>query len=243
MSETYTEIIARHYAAFRPSLHEPILAKCIGKEQRFDTGLDVGCGTGRSTIALAHYCNSVVGIDPSTAMLDNAIQSPKIKYLNGVLEESDLGSDSFDIITFAGVLFYSKSQDLYNEVVRLSKSGAPIIVYDFEVVLKAFDTILDLDKTESVEPSSYDHEINFSGLLDGRLDLKIEKKEVVRLGVSSTELAHLILAEEGAYGKLALRFGSDDVFEGVQRVLDTLSEGGNLHIKANIFYSIYVNTT
>ncbi|MFS4449073.1 class I SAM-dependent methyltransferase [Maribacter sp. 2307UL18-2] len=241
MSEAYSKITAGHYAAFRPSLHAPILERCIEEGERFGTGLDVGCGTGRSTIALADYCDSVIGIDPSSAMLDTAIQNPKIKYLNAILEESDLGSDSYDIITFAGVLFYSKSQDLYNEVVRLSKKGAPVIVYDFEVVLKAFDTILDLGNTENVGPP-YDHAVNFAGLLDGRLDLKIEEKEVVDLSVSSSELAHLILAEESSYRKLASRFGSDEVFESVQRILDTASMGTALHVQANIFYSIYVNT-
>lgn len=241
MSEAYSKITARHYAAFRPSLHAPILAKCIGTEQHFGTGLDIGCGTGRSTITLADYCDSVVGIDPSTAMLDNAIQDPKIRYRNGILEDSNMDSDSVDVVTFAGVLFYSKSQDLYTEVVRISKRGAPIIVYDFEVALKAFDTILDLGKTESVGPE-YDHEINFSGLLDGRLNLKIKRKEEVELSVSSTELTHLILAEESAYGKLAARFGTGEVFESVQHILDTPSEGSKLSVQANIFYSIYENT-
>ena len=52
-SEHYDSFTAMHYAAYRPPLHEVILDKTI--EGKFDLGLDVGCGTGTSSIALASF--------------------------------------------------------------------------------------------------------------------------------------------------------------------------------------------
>lgn len=46
----------------------------------FGRGLDVGCGTGQSPIALANYCRQVVWIEPSEAMLQKSIAHPSIAY-------------------------------------------------------------------------------------------------------------------------------------------------------------------
>ena len=64
----YTADIATHYKSFRPPLHE-ILLKRSFKNQRFESALDIGCGTGNSTIALAKYCASVTGYDPNKSRL------------------------------------------------------------------------------------------------------------------------------------------------------------------------------
>lgn len=61
MSEEYDEAIAYHYNAYRPPLHEVILSQVLGKDERFQNGLDIGCGTGYSAIALAKYCSQVYG--------------------------------------------------------------------------------------------------------------------------------------------------------------------------------------
>jgi len=49
----------------------------------FRVGLDAGCGTGHSAVALAKYCERVFGLDPSQSMLDVAQRHPKIAYLKG----------------------------------------------------------------------------------------------------------------------------------------------------------------
>ncbi|WP_436716151.1 class I SAM-dependent methyltransferase [Roseiconus lacunae] len=53
MAHQYTDAVASHYAAYRPPLHELILMRVISNQTRFCDGLDVGCGTGRSSGALA----------------------------------------------------------------------------------------------------------------------------------------------------------------------------------------------
>ena len=60
----YDETIAIHYAAYRPPLHEIILKKSLNSAGNPRIGLDIGCGTSRSSQALKEYCHYVVGIDP-----------------------------------------------------------------------------------------------------------------------------------------------------------------------------------
>ncbi len=90
MTERYDSVVAEHYAAFRPPLHRLILERMIRPNESFQTGLDVGCGTGYSAIALAKYCDRVFGLEASQPMLDRARQHPKITYTCGTAE--NLGS-------------------------------------------------------------------------------------------------------------------------------------------------------
>jgi len=80
MSDEYDRITAEHYAAYRPPLHQLILSKCLNENQNFASGLDVGCGTGFSTIALSSFCKKVIGIDPATEMLVRAIDADNVSY-------------------------------------------------------------------------------------------------------------------------------------------------------------------
>lgn len=80
VTERYDTLAAHHYAAFRPPLHTRILERVIHPGESFQTGLDVGCGTGHSTLALRRHCAHVIGLDPSQAMLDAAQAHAGITY-------------------------------------------------------------------------------------------------------------------------------------------------------------------
>ena len=51
MDNEYDEITAYHYLKYRPPLHELILAKGLKADPTYVEGLDIGCGTGQSSIA------------------------------------------------------------------------------------------------------------------------------------------------------------------------------------------------
>ena len=80
MSEYYNQAVANHYSSYRPPIHKMILESVLSNEEVFSKGLDVGCGTGYSTVALAEYCLQVYGIDPSQSMLEEARPHEKITY-------------------------------------------------------------------------------------------------------------------------------------------------------------------
>jgi ubiquinone/menaquinone biosynthesis C-methylase UbiE len=73
------------------------------------TVLDLGCGTGRFTQALAErFGAEVVGIDPSAKMLDQArakAHRGTVRYAAGAAEALPLPNDSVDLI-FASMVFH-----------------------------------------------------------------------------------------------------------------------------------------
>ena len=107
MSARYDDVAAAHYAAYRPPLHDLILRRALGADASFPTGVDVGCGTGRSTVALAARCGRVYGVDPSPAMLAAATAHEGVTYLAGRAERLPLADGLADVVTFAGSLSYA----------------------------------------------------------------------------------------------------------------------------------------
>src|SRR5512135_2775248 len=134
MTERYDERAASHYAAYRPPLHRMILRRVLSESAHFRAGLDVGCGTGYSALALADACDRVYGIDPSASMLARATADQKVAYLRATADRIPLRNASIDIITFAGSLFYADADATRAEIRRVSPSGI-VIAYDFEVLV------------------------------------------------------------------------------------------------------------
>jgi ubiquinone/menaquinone biosynthesis C-methylase UbiE len=106
MTGDYNRAIATQYSSYRPPLHEMILDRVLSNEETFSNGLDVGCGTGYSAVALAKYCRRVYGVEPSQSMLDEAMPHAKITYLKGAGDGMPIPGNSIDVVTFAVSLFY-----------------------------------------------------------------------------------------------------------------------------------------
>jgi ubiquinone/menaquinone biosynthesis C-methylase UbiE len=84
------------------------IASCAG-QRSIGAVLDLGCGTGRFSEALAsHFAACVVGVDPSTKMLERALAKPhgsRILFAMGRGEEIPLRSRSVDMV-FMSMVFH-----------------------------------------------------------------------------------------------------------------------------------------
>jgi ubiquinone/menaquinone biosynthesis C-methylase UbiE len=78
-----------------------VVSSAVSKQQ-IKTILDLGCGTGRFSEALAsHFDAQVIGIDPSTKMLDQArkkLRDPRVRYDSGSGEAIPLDDESVDLV-------------------------------------------------------------------------------------------------------------------------------------------------
>jgi len=237
MHAEYDDLTAFHYAAYRPSLHSDILKRCLGTVS-CNSGLDIGCGTGQSAIALADFCNSVRGIDPSEEMISKAIPHASIRY--SVFDKQRIASEenTFDIITLAGSLWYAKSQELLDEIIRVGCENAVVLVYDFEVLLEDVLTKVGAN-TQSDIQSSYNHQEDFSGLDGNTLRLIEKSSDRVSMQIAISDLAHLILAVKPQYASLVDGYGSSGLYDKLAFSLKSGSDSAYFTVQANTFATLY----
>lgn len=119
--------IAAGYARFRPPVHRKILERALESGSAVPRALDVGCGAGLSTRALAGFADVALGMEPVAAMLPN---TPN--FLAGSAEAIPVMSVSIDLITAAGSLNYADLTLFFPEAARVLRVGGLLVVYDFE---------------------------------------------------------------------------------------------------------------
>ena len=140
-----TDRLAAGYAFARPPVHRQIVARLAAAEvlagRVIRRALDVGCGAGLSTAALAQVARTIVGIDPAPAMLaHHAAVAPGALFVVGRGEELPFASRSFDLVTAAGALNYTDRQRALAEIARVLASAGVLAIYDFSTGRRSPDT-------------------------------------------------------------------------------------------------------
>lgn len=229
----YDESIATHYAAYRPPLHEIILKRAIASSDNQRLGLDIGCGTGRSSRALKKYCHLVVGLDPSEAMLREVEKIEGVIYVSAAGEKIPLVKNLVDIVTIAGSLNYIDRAMLATELKKVCRSDAAIVVYDFEIDLSNIEEQLKLESPGKL--SEYDHAANLCGYSEINETSVVD--DVFALDLDPSEVAHLLLAEKGRYQALHEKYQVQNLFDSLKNEIE--AKESLFSVNANIHYSLY----
>src|SRR5690349_9106257 len=119
--------MAAGYARFRPPVHRKILERALTPRAAAPRALDVGCGAGLSTQALAGFADVAIGMEPVAAMLPK-----QPNFFAGVAEAIPIAGASIDLITAAGSLNYADLILFFPEAARILRAGGLLLVYDFE---------------------------------------------------------------------------------------------------------------
>lgn len=123
---------AWRYASDRPRGHARVLAlmrSVLGDALPVERALDVGCGTGHSTVALLPFARRIVGLDPSSAMLGEAPRHPHIEYRKGYAEAIPLRSGEFDLVTVSSAYHWFDHARFLGEAARLLRRGGWLVLY------------------------------------------------------------------------------------------------------------------
>lgn len=111
--------------------------------------LDVGCGTGTVSLALAERGASVVGVDASDSYLDGARRlrsHPNVSYEHGDARRLDMPTDSFDAcVSTLAIDVISEVELVAAEMRRVTRPGGVVAcgTFDFWGGISVLDLVLD----------------------------------------------------------------------------------------------------
>lgn len=234
MSNDYDNITAYHYSAYRPALHLPILESCL-EGKYFKKGLDIGCGTGHSSIALANFCNEIVGLEPSSDMLTKTIFDKKVNYLHWDAKKLPFPNFYFEIVTLAGSWYYGQSQYLLDEITRVTRFGGKVLLYDYNIVLNEVLSVLNIPNAES----SYNHQVNFSKFQSNHHQEVAMNKSSMTFSITSQELAHLIFSVKPYYLFLEQKWGKQAVFSKTENTIQPYLMSTRSILTTYIYSTLY----
>ena len=120
------------YARGRPYHHPRSLARvrALVGEARVEHALDVACGTGLSTLALAEHAAHVVGLDVSAEMLRAAGAVANVAYLLGSAEQMPFPAATFDAVTCSSGVHWFDQERFFPELHRVLSPNGWVGLYD-----------------------------------------------------------------------------------------------------------------
>ena len=120
------------YDAGRPFHHPRTLARIrerVGATP-IDHALDVACGTGMSTVALAEHSRHVLGADVSPEMMRVARRAPSVSYCFAQAERLPLAAASIDAVTCCSGVHWFDQGRFFAELRRVLRPGGWVGLYD-----------------------------------------------------------------------------------------------------------------
>jgi ubiquinone/menaquinone biosynthesis C-methylase UbiE len=130
-----TEVGAR-YQRGRPYHHARTLTRlrallgANGVDVDVARAIDVACGTGMSTVALAAFVDTVVGLDISPEMMRVAPPAPNVTYMLGRAEQLGFVAGAFDAVTCSSGIHWFDQDRFFAELRRAVRPGGWIGLYD-----------------------------------------------------------------------------------------------------------------
>ena len=108
-ANAYTDYVCSESNFWNKFIENPAFEKLLKNNVKGKTVLDLGCGSGISSVKLEKWGGDVVGIDISKNMLNIAKKMhPKIKFIQGSMEKLPLKDMSFDVVASSLVIHYVK---------------------------------------------------------------------------------------------------------------------------------------
>jgi ubiquinone/menaquinone biosynthesis C-methylase UbiE len=126
--------VATGYASARPYLHPEIFAgvrEMLRPAGRFHRALDVGSGTGLSSVALLDLAEKVVGVDASLDMLRHARRTEGTRYVACGAEALPFREQHFDLVVACGSMDWVDRPRFLPRAAEILERGGFLVSLDF----------------------------------------------------------------------------------------------------------------
>jgi SAM-dependent methyltransferase len=124
---------AERYAKGRPYFHPQVIQRIkdyLSLTEPVPQALDVGCGTGLSTIALKPIAKRIVGVDAAPEMIALAPPDPQITYLVAPAEQLPTPDTAFNLMTLSSAFHWIRREAFLAEARRVLRPAAWLVIYD-----------------------------------------------------------------------------------------------------------------
>jgi len=122
------------YATYRPTYPTELAERLAKISPSLDCALDIGCGTGQLSVLLGEYFKKVVATDASKVQIEQARSHKNVIYYCTSAENSNLPTNSVDLITVAQASHWFNLDRFYAEVRRIAKYKAVIALITYGVL-------------------------------------------------------------------------------------------------------------
>jgi ubiquinone/menaquinone biosynthesis C-methylase UbiE len=124
--------VAARYVSSRPFFQGEVVERIrrVTGVQRFRRALDVGCGSGQSSVALASLADHVIAIDPSESMLEHAPRHPRITYQLGFAEQLNFSAADFDLVSVGSALHWFDQDRFFAQCRNVMAPDGVLAVYN-----------------------------------------------------------------------------------------------------------------
>jgi ubiquinone/menaquinone biosynthesis C-methylase UbiE len=132
--EAFAELYDRH----RPSPPAALLdiLALVAQTEQPRLVVDLGAGTGLSTLAWAERADEVVGVEPNPSMIRRArlvTRAPNVRYVEAFAGDTGLRESSADLVTCAQSFHWMEPAPVLAEAARVLRPGGVFAAYDYDV--------------------------------------------------------------------------------------------------------------
>lgn len=121
------------YAAHRPHYPDDLLCFLADQAPARQLAVDIGCGSGQLTTALAGHFEQVIGVDPSPSQITHAVAGPHIRYQQAAAEKIDITPLKADLIVAAQAAHWFDLPIFYENLTKFAKDKALLALITYGV--------------------------------------------------------------------------------------------------------------
>ncbi|KAM4626166.1 putative methyltransferase isoform 2-T2 [Discoglossus pictus] len=176
-NKEFSSVYGKHMYPVSSEVMDLILSYIEEKKGKpYRLAVDVGCGTGRYTLPLAHHFHQVLGVDISESQLNEAkkyISETNVYYKLAPAEKLPLGDSSVDLVNAGLAAHWFNVDKFVHEAVRVLKPNGCLAVHAFypdceieyrdssealtAIIMEAWETLFKyVDKTTELMLNQYE---------------------------------------------------------------------------------------